>query len=382
MHLSLLKVKAIAESSDLPEELRRGVSKPDLPEEEATALHNVTSSLYNREQVKKVMSHAIKSVCGILEVPVPGNSKRTRKDKLQEQEDQPSNQIPPKDAVSVATTGGQHASEDVYGDETDFEGFTSDCEGVAPQQPADSDDEADEKTQFSKYDDLLASSSDEEDWDDAKFDKFRGKEQADLDDISVSGSDEEGSEQNVGEEGAEEVGSQSDASSGSPSPPPEKKRKKEKKANTEPVSGSTFLPSLMGGYISGSESEASDIEEAKPKKRRGQRARQAIWEQKYGSGAKHLQKQPKGGRDAGWDMKRGAVDPEDQGRNTPWKKGIRTPLSRNNVNHGRENGNTQPAVKVTKKDDEGTLHPSWEARKKEKESQKNVAFSGQKMVFD
>jgi hypothetical protein len=144
------------------------------------------------------------------------------------------------------------------------------------------------------------------------------------------------------------------------------------------IGGSTFLPSLMGGYISGSES-ASDIEEAKPKKRRGQRARQAIWEAKYGSSAKHLQKSSnKGGRDSGWDMRRGAVDGDDQGKRLPWKKGIQRPGSA----YSQGQGEAAPALKPRKRDDEGTLHPSWEARKKARETQKTVAFTGQKVVFD
>merc|ERR1711964_661611 len=79
----------------------------------------------------------------------------------------------------------------------------------------------------------------------------------------------------------------------------------------------TFLPSLNAGYWSGSESSASDFDDAPPpvkKNRPGQMARRAIAEKKHGSGANHIKKglppvaemgKKKGD---GWDAKRGATD--------------------------------------------------------------------------
>ncbi|EFZ02720.1 BUD22 domain protein [Metarhizium robertsii] len=370
LHLSLLKVKSIASSTDLPQELLRGVSKPDLPEDEKAALHNVTSGLYNREPVKQAVGRAVEAVCGVLNVSVPENDRRTRKNKKEDREEQPSARAEKLPGETKSATPSENPA-DEWDEESEFEGFSTDVDdpgSVLEEQELDSDAEAKEVTEFDKLDGLLGSSSDEEDdWNSDKYAQFRGRETVNLDDISVSGSGEESEAESV-----------SQASSQSLSPPPEKKQKKDKKASakTGPVRDSTFLPSLMGGYISGSES-ASDIEEAKPKNRRGQRARQAIWEQKYGSGAKHLQKpQKKSGRDSGWDMRRGAVDGEDRGRRTPWKKGIQNPVARNGIR-----GDDAPAP-VAKRDDEGKLHPSWEARKKAKESQKAVAFAGSKVVFD
>ncbi|GAB0133851.1 hypothetical protein EsDP_00002245 [Epichloe bromicola] len=375
LYLSVLKVKSIAASPDLPDELRRGVSKPDLPEEEQTALHNVTSSLYNRQPVKQVVDRAIKAVCSILNVPVPENSKRSRKDKHKYQEDQPSALMESSLATSEPISSAPKTEDGgEFNDESEFEGFSSNVdEPSTTLNGPDSDVEENEENNFKSLNDLLGSSSgEEEDWNDEKYDRFRGTETVNLDDVSVSGSSDEDSEAEP----------EPRASSRSPSPPAEKKQKKAKKASSAmkpgQIGGSTFLPSLMGGYISGSES-ASDIEEAKPKKRRGQRARQAIWEAKYGSGAKHLQKPSnKGGRDSGWDMRRGAVDGDDQGKRLPWKKGIQRPGSA----YSQGQGEAAPALKPRKRDDEGTLHPSWEARKKARETQKTVAFTGQKVVFD
>ncbi|KAH7019324.1 Bud-site selection protein [Ilyonectria destructans] len=349
MHASLLKIKSIAESENLPEDLRRGLAKPDLSEEERVALHNVTSGLYNRDQVRQAVDRAIAAVCEILNVPVPQKGKRVRKGKQEKEEDQ----IPKVEEVEKVDEDDVMESVEEADDESEFQGFSDE-----PGPELDSEEEAAEEDEFSKYDHLLGSSSDEdEDFDDERFERFKGKEKVNLDDISLSGS------------GADSD-SEDEESSGSPSPPPAKKKKERSTVPARPT-GSTFLPSLMGGYISGSES-ASDVDVAPAKKRRGQRQRQAIWEKKFGEKAKHLQNpvKPQGGRDSGWDMKRGAVE------GGPWKKGIRNPLM-------RQGASTEEAPKPPpKKDDEGVLHPSWEAMKKAKDAQKTASFAGSKITFD
>ncbi|KAH7157645.1 Bud-site selection protein [Dactylonectria estremocensis] len=375
MHGSLLKVKAIAESEDLPEDLRRGLAKPNLSEEERVALHNVTSGLYNRDQVKQAVDKAVAAVCEFLNVPVPKKGKRVRKGK-QEKEEQ-DDQIASKGEEEkgkqkqdqASGVNGEDVVESVEDDEeSDFRGFS---DGPDVAEELDDEDEADEEEEYDKYDHLLGSSSDEEEDDFAgeRFERFRGKETVNLDDISLSGSGADSDSEPDDEE-----------SSGSPSPPPAKKKKAKSSSAAAPArpTGSTFLPSLMGGYISGSES-ASDVDVAPAKKRRGQRQRQAIWEKKFGEKAKHLQNPTKGGRDSGWDMRRGAVEGADSG--TPWKKGIRNPLVRQG---GGSDGLRAKEVDKPppKKDDEGVLHPSWEAMKKAKESQKTASFAGSKITFD
>lgn len=153
-----------------------------------------------------------------------------------------------------------------------------------------------------------------------------------------------------------------------------------------------FLPSLtMGGYWSGSESEPEDgVADVAPRKnRRGQRARQQIWEKKYGKGAKHIQNaktKPKASRDDGWDMKRGAQE-SGRGRNgTSLQNGS---YGRNTGAQGEiaSGGNATEVVPRMRKPDRAAidnkpLHPSWEAAKKAKESKQTVAFAGKKMTFD
>lgn len=388
MYSSLVKVKTLAVSPDLPEEIRTGIPKPELSPDEQVALHNVTSGLYNREPVKQAVDRAVTAVCQALNVPLPEKAKRSRKSKREEKEEQPSDRIEetvkaeeeaPEDHVLASV----EEEEDVYDDESEFEGF-SDVDAAAQDdaEEMDSEDEADEEKELSKYDHLLGGSSDEDDdFDDERFAQFKGKEKVNLDDISVSGSDAE-PELDSDSDSEPEASGQASVSL-SPSPPPAKKKKKKDKTAPARPRDSTFLPSLMGGYISGSES-ASDVDVAPSKKRLGQRQRQAIWEKKFGTRAKHLQrpaKQQRGGRDSGWDMKRGAVDGEDeQQQRTPWKKGIRNPLTRQAAAAADPKPEAQRPP--TKKDDEGPLHPSWAARKQAKASEKTATFSGSKITFD
>ncbi len=187
-------------------------------------------------------------------------------------------------------------------------------------------------------------------------------EEDDSSDESESG--EEASPNGIANSIEEDVGSgdssddseESDAVENSPP------RKKAAISSRSRPGDSVFLPSLMGGYISGSES-ASDIDIAPPKRknRRGQKARQAIWEKKYKDTAKHL----KDGATT-WDPKRGAVSANDK----PWKRGVQR------SSEGRELiQKKKPQV------DDQPLHPSWEARRKTKEMEK-AKFAGTKMTFD
>ncbi|KAL6875227.1 Bud-site selection protein [Trichoderma novae-zelandiae] len=428
LHTNLLRIKAVETSPDIPQELREPVPWPALPQEEITLRNNVISILCNAASARHALDRAVADICQTLGVPVPAKSKRVR-NKRKDSEDQPADrqeEDPAGDeSAKPSSDAGKKrgAAEEDDAEESDFEGFGSDSDSDAvddadePRPTVEALDDSDQESEISKLANLIGGSSDEDEdeFDEQVLAKYRGTETVNLDDISLSGS---GSEDEGDDEEEEEP--ESMTGSRSPSPLPKKKLKKatddddsqktaaEKKTSREKEKeekkkraakaavraarpgDSTFLPTLMGGYISGSES-ASDIE-APPKKRRGQRARRAIWEKKYGAKAKHLQEAAaKGGRDAGWDMKRGAVGPEDQARGK-WRKGGRLPgrpaagIDARGHSQGRGNdggqGMAAPAAKPTKKDNEGPLHPSWEARKKAKEAQKNVAFAGQKVVFD
>ncbi|GAA5892220.1 hypothetical protein JCM5296_003208 [Sporobolomyces johnsonii] len=190
----------------------------------------------------------------------------------------------------------------------------------------------------------------------------------------------------------------------SPSPPPLKKSKPSREpAPRKPVTSSAFLPSLAGGYISYSDSDGEDAKWVKDaekddkkgqrKNRRGQRARQAIWEKKYGSAAAHVVKAA-GGKPIPADKlkkkgKKGAAVA------APANDKVE-PFDPLHARGGSMNPNAQalgprkpskpegaPAGGGAKKEEK--MHPSWEAKRKAAEALKNSAAikpQGKKITFD
>ncbi|KAI9702835.1 MAG: hypothetical protein M1836_008049 [Candelina mexicana] len=157
-------------------------------------------------------------------------------------------------------------------------------------------------------------------------------------------------------------------SSSASTPPPSKAYSR---GTNVPAKGSTFIPSLMmGGYWSGSESAEEDtgtVDVAPRKNRRGQQARRAIWEKKYGNNAKHLKDQS---RDQGWNPRSGAIRDT---RRQPRLKGLQASGAHSDPikpRPGAQNGV------------EKALHPSWIAAKKAKEKKQSAPFQGTKVVFD
>ncbi|EXF76679.1 NADH-ubiquinone oxidoreductase 30.4 kDa subunit [Colletotrichum fioriniae PJ7] len=445
LHSSLLKIKQIAESPALPEEIKQGVPKPDLSEEEKAALHNVTSGLFNRPHVREAVDKAVRGVCLILNVPIPDKkSKKGKKDsaaaaesKKQEKKDDDDDEPreskktklvdakdvsakPKAESKSKAAEVDAEAEEeepnpfDEMDDEIPTDSDASDggkkADAADGEEEVDSDEEEEEKA-LSKMEAMLGGSDSEEESPDedlkARYKALLGEvadEGDTADDESNSDDEDEDEDEEMADldDEAEDSGNDSDrqrrinAANVSLSPEPEPSSSKEKKIKrakkpTGRPGETTFLPSLMGGYISNSESEASDLDLAPPKKRLGQKQRQAIWEKKYGASANHVKKQANGqrgaggARDSGWDMRKGAVGAdEDGGARKPWKKGVSNPLG-GGGGKGRDRGGRGEEKKKArmppKKDDEGILHPSWEARKKAKEAQTTAAFTGTKITF-
>ncbi|KAI1326609.1 Bud-site selection protein, partial [Xylariaceae sp. FL0255] len=408
---SLLKIKGVAESPKLPAQLKP-VPKPDLPEEEKIALHNVTSALCNRKQVKDIIDEAVMGTCIALRVPMP--EKRNKAKTMDTSAKTTKTQQKPKDDEEDSIDG---PSDDE--DESEFEGFDGppllkrktgreeddeeDLESATSSASSQDEDfefenSGDEERLFSKYDGLVGGFSDEDEDENEENESDEAHSRSKMvrradNDISLS----------------PESASESDESEDNAISPPAKKTKIKAAMSASYTPGnSAFLPSLMGGYISGSESEASDIDVAPPtrKNRRGQRARQAIWEKKYGDKAKHYEKQ-KDSRNSGWDMKRGAVD-TDGDASTPWKKGIKNPFEQGHIHPERQRhvqGNNrehrdrerhQPRSQgrnesrpderhkprpPPSRDDQGKLHPSWAAAKLAKEGGNKVEFKGKKVTF-
>ncbi|KAJ2906510.1 hypothetical protein MKZ38_001491 [Zalerion maritima] len=429
---ALLRVKPIAENADkLPQRWREVVPKPDLEEEERVALHNVTSSLSNRPQVRDVVEKAAAGVCATLGVEAPpkkGKAKRvnsTRGDKEKAESAEPD--IRTQDASRNSSESGviwedgedewqgfsddydNQDSEELTAEEealAEFEGRIADAESEDLIVPSDKDGSSDEDEEsgtveaeeeaLARYEDMLAGPESDDDAGYNTFmklaEKYRGKEKVNYDDIS----DSEHSQVSISRSESEQNSDSGPESNNNgffeePLSPPYKKSKSDQ---TMPKALPGALPTLMGGYVSGSESEASEIDVAPAmrKNRRGQRARQQIWEKKHGQRAKHVLKEQEkaiNDRNKGWDPRRGAVE-EGSGRGV-WKDGKR-PFDRKNANKtdgaSASGGNAievkprEPKKDIKKRDDVGKLHPSWEAKKLAKEKQAQVAFQGKKIVFD
>lgn len=318
---TIAKVKSIKDHEALPvnvREIEKGTQD--------TATLNVTARLLKVPGVRKVVDECIGELKEILGVEVA--------QKVEKKEDEGRKKVKKEE------------------EEEESEGVSEDNEEA-----------------LAAFDARIAAPSSAEESDDELGDEHRPPSVVDSDrEIEIEDS-------NSGSGSEEEEEEESDAESASEEEKPKrisksKSASKASAADTKPTT-STFLPSLShAGYYSGTESEASDIEDTKPKKnRRGQRARQKIWEAKYGDQAKHKQKDE---RNKGWDAKRGAVDDSRGGKRA--KKDVIT--GDNAVELGKKE------KKVTKKDDEGKLHPSWLAAKAAKDKVVSVKPMGTKIVFD
>ncbi|ORY29535.1 Bud-site selection protein [Naematelia encephala] len=200
-------------------------------------------------------------------------------------------------------------------------------------------------------------------------------------------------------------------------PTPAKPTKSAKVSNVhEPITSSTFLPTLSAGFTLGSDDSDPDLEydpdgiigTSKPerKNRRGQRARQAIWEKKYGRGAKHVVKaretelqqgmndhghghgHAQWGTDGGTRGERGGRGGRGRGMDRGW--GTRGGGISGRGGFG-STGQTdsQPTSTVTRQPQSysqpktsTSLHPSWEAARLRKQKEMAAAPQATKIVFD
>ncbi|KAK5217338.1 hypothetical protein LTR72_009905 [Exophiala xenobiotica] len=325
---------------------------PVLDPTKSTAEGNVIGRLFNSGPVKQVLPGIMKGIYASLDISQAGPDR-----------------IDIKRAVTNKSTNS--------GDEEVFDGF-SDAE-------SNDGDAVDGELSDSEMDDLLdeyargrLASSDDETDDDASGDLQ----------LSDSGS--------ISEQGNFTRPSREELSI-SPSPEPIERRARPSNSQNivKPLATTAFLPSLsLGGYYSGSDSENGDLNyqrgpplRKERKNRRGQRARQKLAEMKFGKKANHLAQQTDdrggGSRQTGWDPKRGAVDENDR-RQHRFRDG-KVSHNANGAATGENRvplPNRVPLAKPKKRDDHGTLHPSWEAVKKRKEAQTQTIFTGKKVTFD
>ncbi|KAJ4377736.1 hypothetical protein N0V83_000566 [Neocucurbitaria cava] len=383
MRKTVGRVKSLNDAEALQEYLNGGSGASEekgyegrvLPKDAATL--NVTARLYKVHAVKKAVDKVVEDLKAIVGAPEgSGKAENAQDDAPKKQKKQ--SKVDDEDADMLDVSDEEGDPYEVFSariaapssGEDDSEGSVSDNE--RPPSIGDSESEHDpeadleEASEGSEDDSSQATSSDtaEETEDSDTRMLYKGRY------ISVEIPSDASSDSNADSESDNE----------SLVVPSTSKAKAQKVA--APTS-SAFLPALShAAYFSGSESEASDLDEAPRKNRRGQRARQKIAEAKFGARAKHLEKVS---RTKGWDPKRGAVGDDRHGR------GDRRGAPKGRGPH-QSGGNSEPLGQKksggAKRDDKGELHPSWLAAKAAKESKKlsidvkGAKPQGKKVVFD
>ncbi|RKF61313.1 putative cellular morphogenesis protein [Erysiphe neolycopersici] len=396
---TLLKVKNFTKSGLLPDGITKVENREirNDPAEDA-ALNNVVSGMLNMKIVKDTIEQIINETYLAMGIPVPERKKRLNNVTAGQNKDV---QIPKDSETNLA---------DNILTSPEWEGFESDKEETNNESANSSENEnsGDEYTSFQAQ---IGNSSDEESFDETAYKSKPILEPPSHFSRSLSVS----SSSNISS-------SSESLSLKTKSQPVDIKsnstRKLKSLKSTKTGLSSTFLPTLMGGYWSGSEESASDLENFTPatkKNRPGQMARRAIAEKKFGKMANHIRlgknsrslppDKRNAVRDSDWDPRRGAINDttarmshgHDQGRytkNTDMRdKPYLRHLSKDNKlatnNHVAQKPRLQNASKginikelgKSRRDDLGVLHPSWQAAKKAKELKQTAKFQGQKIVF-
>lgn len=153
------------------------------------------------------------------------------------------------------------------------------------------------------------------------------------------------------------------------------------------------LPELANGYFSGGSDDEDDeidndkvVKEAttQRKNRRGQRARQKIWAQKYGKEAKHVKQEQV---IIASERERKRLEYEERCKRRELKAKINSAPTGSNtapLAERRPRTNTddpvENPVEISKPVEKE--HPSWVAKRLAEEKQKNARFQGTKIKFD
>ncbi|KAF2117398.1 Bud-site selection protein [Lophiotrema nucula] len=350
---TVLKVKSLQASEALPDAWREAGEK----EKQTSEALNVTARLFKVKGVREVVDECIEDLKGILGIGGTATTTAERKDGKEEGKEEG------KGGRKKARMDVSEDKEEDWSD-ADEEHFLK-VFGARIAAPS-SGEESDASLAEDERPPSVVDSQGEEEWEGFE-DESEATRPEDYNITSASDSDAAASSEAIGASDLDESEESEDDTLSAPKAKPKTK-------GIEKITTSTIIPSLsMGGYYSGTESEASDLDDIAPKKnRRGQRARQKIWEQKYGEKAEHIKKQE---RNTGWDAKRGAVDNSRDGKGRD-----RKPTGRGPQTSG-ENA-TPLGQRKPKRDDAGALHPSWAAAKAAKEKKVDVKPMGKKITFD
>ncbi|KAG7816090.1 hypothetical protein KL928_005056 [Ogataea angusta] len=286
-----------------------------------TELNNLVSRLFNKNTVKEVVQqteHNFKLVLGV--------DKREKKPETAKQTESEKNTLE---------------------DESESSGDDSDETSVSEDTESSDDEKLD--AIYSDYKSMVAGSSEEDD-----------------------GELEEGVNYNqVTDEEPSEQSSESDDEQ----PDYESAKAERKKLGSDDFFSELQLPALAGGYYSGGEDE-EELEQAEKdmkklakerKNRRGQRARQKIWEKKYGKNANHVKKE------------RERVQSEREKQRLAYEERVR---KRAEKKKQEEEKKKQAQEKPRQPSAADKMHPSWEAKRRAEEALKNVKFQGKKVKFE
>ena len=428
LYKSLLKVKPVASSDELPNWVHDAVQKARKKDESLESL-NVQARLFKTEPVLKAMSEALSGITNLLGVQ---QGKTEAKKRLRAKDFSTGTELLASFA-DLPNSEGAQSPKHKEDEEQEWEGFSS---------PAHSQN----SLRFEAEDDSFSSV------DGDNYEQYAAR-------LATSSTSESGSDRSTPlplrstSPPRLHRFSESIESDDLTSNPPSQTRvastvTKKSKLNGLPSSSATkttFLPSLLtSGYYSG-DSDASSLDhdlddrgndrgehsrQPQRKNRMGQQARRALWEKKFKDRANHLHTNggvPEDGssttirgdkaknindnknnkvRDQGWDAKRGArSDAHVRGKGRAQRReGGRRGQGATGANgentgvrtKGSGGGSVQKA-KGQKKSHERSiasssevtpLHPSWEAAKRVKEARLRVQQSngkppmGRKVVFD
>ena len=316
---------------------------------------NVVGRLFNSNPVKQALPEIMKSIYGVLGIPQVA-LKRSEQ------------------STNSATTTSE--KKERARSNSRFDGFSGDdsADDVATGGEDLSGSELEGRDLFENAKDRLASSDDESDGEDVDYMSLVPQKEASR--ASNSGQSVTRDQHPVSLSPIDDSESDNGRLLAAP----------QRRPNPETTA---FLPSLsMGGYYSGSETEDDAPQYHGPalpkerKNRRGQQARQRLAELKYGKSAKHLgTKKIQDERAAGWDPKRGAV--EQGGRSRDRSRTATVGQKSTEYCSTAKPSRASHPDKPKSKDDQGPIHPSWEAAKKRKmQDQTQASFQGKKVTFD
>ncbi|CCU74370.1 unnamed protein product [Blumeria hordei] len=382
MHKTFLKIKAFRDSGLITEDLVKK-KEEKCTEDHSIAMNNVVSGILNMKTIKETTERIVKDMYHTLGIPISTQKLKSESDtkRYVNHQDSAADMNP---KLHLPVKREIIKQNDIKSPDKGAIGSSEKTEQNNILGNLDTEEDASlDEDNWSQYDEKLGTSSSETDSEKLEYSKSRAPPLC-----SPSKLDDESEDNNQ----SRPHDSSSLKSFTQAKPQLESKADYVSPLKIPSKPGlSTFLPTLMGGYWSGSEESASDLEDLAPvskKNRRGQRERRAIAEKKYGQKAKHIvsgqgSNSKSKERDEGWDLRRGATSNSGlAGRGQYPRRAFSRPKPQQQIDKRTIKIGGDGANKLRHRDDVGILHPSWQAAKKAKEKKQTAVFHGKKVTFD